>query len=59
MKRAANGDLSAMSEYPALMQKAENFSKKMQNAQGDMSSSQWARYMRITNKMTQAAANMQ
>lgn len=58
MKRAANGDLSAMSEYPALMQKAENFSKKMQNAQGDMSSSQWARYMRITNKMTQAAANM-
>lgn len=57
-KKAAKGDISALSEYPALMEKAQEFSEKMQNAQGDMSSSQWSRYMRITNKMTQAAANM-
>lgn len=58
VKKAAKGDMSALSEYPALMEKAQEFSEKMQNAQGDMSSSQWSRYMRITNKMTQAAANM-
>lgn len=59
MKKAAKGDMSALAEYPALMEKAQEFSKKMENAQGDMSASQWARYMKITNKMTQAAANMQ
>lgn len=59
MKKAANGDMSALSEYPALMEKAQDLSNKMSGAQGDMSAAQWARYMKITNKMTQAAANMQ
>lgn len=55
MKKAAKGDMSALAEYPALMEKAQEFSEKMENAQGDMSASQWARYMKITNKMTKAA----
>lgn len=59
MKKAANGDASAMAEYPALMQKAQEYSEKMSGAQGDMSASQWARYMKITNKLTAAAQNMQ
>ena len=59
MKKAAKGDMSALAEYPALMEKAQEFSEKMENAQGDMSASQWARYIKITNKMTEAAANMQ
>lgn len=58
MKKAAKGDMSALSEYPALMEKAQELSEKMENAQGEMSASQWARYTKITNKMTQAAANM-
>lgn len=53
-KKAAKGDMSALTEYPSLMQKAEEFSKKMADAQNDMSASQWARYMKITNKMTNA-----
>lgn len=57
-KKAAKGDMSALSEYPALMEKAQEFSSKMSGAQGQMSTSQWNRYMKITNKMTQAAANM-
>lgn len=57
-KKAANGDMSAMSEYPALMEKAREFSNKLSGAQGEMSASQWARYMKITSKMTQAAAAM-
>lgn len=59
MKKAAKGDMSALSDYPALMEKAQDLSNKMSGAQGDMSAAQWARYMKITNKMTQAAANMQ
>lgn len=58
MKKAANGDMSALSEYPSLMQKAQEFSERMSNAQGEMTAKQWARYMKITNKMSQAAAEM-
>ena len=58
MKKASNGDMSALAEYPALMEKAQEFSEKMKNAQGDMSASQWARYMKITTKMTTAAQEM-
>jgi len=58
MKKAAKGDMNALSEYPALLEKAQEFSEKMQNAQGAMSSSQWSRYIKITNKMTKAAQEM-
>ena len=55
LKKAAEGDMTALAEYPALMEKAQECSKKMENAQGDMSASQWARYMKITKKMAKAA----
>ena len=57
-KKAANGDVKALSEYPALLEKAQEFSGKMNNAQSQMSASQWTRYVEITNKMTQALAEM-
>ena len=55
VKKAANGDMSAMAEYAGLMQKAQELSDKISGAQGDMSASQWARYMKITTKMTTTA----
>ena len=58
LKKAANGDMSAMAEYAGLIQKAQELSDKMNGAQGDMSASQWARYMKITTKMTTAAQEM-
>lgn len=58
MKKAAKGDMSALTEYPALMEKAQEFSEKMENAQGDMSASQWAKYNEITQKMLEAAQEM-
>ena len=57
-KKAANGDLNAISEYAALMEKAQELSDKMSGAKGDMSASQWARYMKITARLTNAAQNM-
>lgn len=58
MKKAAKGDMSALSEYPALMQKAQEFSDKMKNAESSMSASQWAKYNKITQKMLKAAQEM-
>ena len=59
MKKAAKGDMSAMSEYPTLMEKAQELGEKMEKAKGDMSASQLARYQKITMKMAEAAQNMQ
>lgn len=58
VKKAANGDMSAMQEYPSLMSKAEEFEKKIDNVKGDLSAAQLARYQRIINKMLKAAQEM-
>ncbi len=54
MKKAANGDASALSEYPALMSEAEEIGKKLSSAKGDLTSEQWARYTKILTRMTSA-----
>lgn len=59
MKKVAKGDMNALSEYPALMEKAQEFSEKISGAHDEMSASQWARYINITNKMSTAASQMQ
>lgn len=58
LKKASNGDMDALSEYPSLLEKAQSLSDELSGAQGSMSSSQWSRYMRITNKMANVAAGM-
>ena len=55
MKKAASGDLSAISEYTSLMEKAEEIGDKLDKAGDDLSTSQMARYMKINEKMTKAA----
>lgn len=58
MKKAKNGDASAMSEYPRLLESANKFSSKISSAKGNLSPSQWSRYMKIQQKMLQAAQNL-
>lgn len=58
VKKASKGDVTAIAEYPSVMEKATEFAEKMKGAQSDMSSSQWARYMEITNKMSKAALEL-
>ena len=55
LKKAGEGDMTAMTEYPALMSKAQEFCDKMENAKGSMSASQLVRYTKITEKMLKAA----
>lgn len=54
LKKAQAGDMSAMTEYPTCLEKAEAFGKKFDNAKGSMSTKQMKRYMEITTKMTTA-----
>lgn len=58
MKKAKNGDMDALSEYPSILENAQELSEKLQNAKGSMSSSQLSRYAKITTNMTKAAASM-
>ena len=58
MKKAAKGDMSALNAYPSLLQKAEELSNKMENAQDDMSVSQWTKYLKITQKMFSVAQDI-
>lgn len=55
-KKAMKGDQSAMSDYPAMMEKAANLQESMEKAQSNnqLSSSQIARMTKIQAKMLQA-----
>ncbi len=50
-KKASDGDLSAVTEYMTMLERAESFSKKLSNAEGSMSASQMSRYLKITEKL--------
>lgn len=57
---AQKGDMTAMQDYPAMMEKAEEFGQSLQDAQeaDEVSPSQMKRMLKIQAKMTNAAADM-
>lgn len=59
LKKAQKGDNLAMAEYPSLMQKANDWSEKLEDMKGDFNSSQISRMMKIQTKITNAALEMQ
>lgn len=54
MKKAANGDMSAMTEYVGLLKKAQEFDEKLKDAKGDMTTDQWNKFLEIQQKMLSA-----
>ena len=60
-KKAMEGDNSALTQYPALMQKATALQQSMAKAQNnnELSATQIQRMMKIQTKMTNAALEMQ
>lgn len=58
LKKASAGDLSAVSEYADYLNKAQEFSKKLENSTDEMTVSQVARLSKITQKMLQAVQEM-
>ena len=58
MKKVSKGDMSAMADAPALMEKAEEWGHKMENTKEEMTARQMARMSTISNKMTIAMSDM-
>lgn len=58
LKKASQGDMDALSEYPNMLQKAQELGEKMQNAQGEATPEQWAKYIEIQKKLTKAASSL-
>jgi len=52
LKKAQNGDISAMSDYAEMLEKAESYSEKLSQAEGSMSASQMSRYVKLTGKLS-------
>lgn len=57
-KRAMDGDLSAMTEYVSLLEKAEELSDELDDASDEMSSAEVNRFVRITNKLSSMAESI-
>ena len=55
LKKAANGDVTAIAEYTKLAREAEDLSRRIEACEGEMSAAQLERYERITMRMAQAA----
>lgn len=51
MKKASSGDMSALSEYPQMLEKAQELSSKIEDCKSEMTTEQWSRFNEITAKM--------
>lgn len=58
LKKASNGDMSAIAEYTKMLQKAQKMSKKMEDAKGNLTPAQLAKFQRIQAKFMKAAQNL-
>ena len=53
-KKAKNGDMSAVVEYGKYLKKSQELSKKIEQAKGDLTTSQLARFQKIQMKLMKA-----
>jgi len=51
MKKASTGDMSALSDYPKMLEKVQDFSRKIEDCKDEMTPEQWSRFNEITAKM--------
>jgi len=58
MKKANAGDMSAMTEYASMMEKATEFAEKLENASDNLSTAQAARFLKLQTKLANAAAGL-
>lgn len=59
LKKAMKGDASAMSEYPTLLEKAQEFANKCSAGKNEMTPAQAARLGKISLKMVEEAQKLQ
>lgn len=56
-KKISNGDMNAMNSYSQLVENLGELSEKLENAEGEMTTSQANRYLKITQKLTSAVSD--
>ncbi len=52
-KKAQSGDMSVMTEYASLLEKAQSLQNKLESAENDMTPAQVARLNKIATKLSQ------
>lgn len=57
-KKTSSGNLTALAEYASLMEKTEKLEKDLNAAQNEMTKAQMKRYLKIIEKMTNAAIDL-
>lgn len=58
LKKANQGDMSAMLEYNELLEKAEDLDRQLTDADDQLTNRQLSRFAKIQNKMTEAMLEM-
>ena len=58
LEKAKDGDISAMTEYVEMLEKAQSLGEKLSKAQGDLTAKQVSRFMKIQQKLLNAAADL-
>jgi hypothetical protein len=57
-KKASSGDISAISEYAGILEKAEELQTQLEKASGDLSAAQASKLLKLQTKLANAAASM-
>lgn len=58
LKKANSGDMNALAEYAAMLEKAETLETQLNEAKGELTSAQVKRFNKIAQKMMNAATSM-
>ncbi|MBN1253285.1 MAG: hypothetical protein JXA16_14190 [Bacteroidales bacterium] len=58
LKKANEGDMSAMTEYVSMMEKATDLAEKLDNADDDLTTSQMNRFIKLQTKLANAVAGL-
>ncbi len=58
LKKASNGDMSALTEYASLLEEAQDYGDKLSKATGSLTAAQLKRYTQIHDKLIKAASEL-
>jgi len=58
LKKANSGDMSAMTEYVSMLEKAQSLQESLSDADDEMTPAQLQKFMKIQQKLINAASNL-
>jgi hypothetical protein len=58
LKKANSGDMSAMTEYVSMLERAQSLQESLSDAEDEMTPAQLQKFMKIQQKLINAASNL-